>query len=192
MGDGPSPTYAAAMIGKLREHIETGQLNIGAGGPGSNNGIVNPLRQPPQLPQPQPRAPEDPNNPNNPDGKNHDGKTKAAENLLVKGGVSVGVVQSVAPVSPRTAHAEAARAHAEVRRKKRALEDARHKKEREDKLTRYLALIICIVVIIFALLAMAAISRRVIGKWWHGQPDPLESPPSDKIQHSPLFPAARG
>lgn len=167
------PTYAAKMIGKLREHIETGQLNIGAGGPGSNNAIVNPLRAAAAA------AAQTANN----------GELDAEKKLAADNASSVGVVQTAVPVSPRTAHAAASNAYAEQRAKKRIAEEARHKKEREDKLTRYLVLIICIIVIILSILAMAAISRRVIGKWWYGQPDPLENTqPSDKITHVPLFP----
>ena len=98
------------------------------------------------------------------------------------------VVAGTVPDSPRAVHALAAAAHEDSKRKQRALADARHKKDREDKLTRYLVLIIAMVTIIVSLLAMAAISRRVIGKWWHGQPDPLESYAGSKITHSPLFP----
>ena len=182
---GDEPTYATRMIGKLREHIESGQLNIGAGGPGSNNAIVNPIRAAAAAAASAAAAA---------DGsitQDPDTTTKAITTTNTKSAALPGVVQNTSTdgtMSPRTAHAQASKAHAEMREKKRIVEEARHKKERDDKLTRYLVLIICIVVIILVILAMAAISRRVIGKWWHGQPDPIENTqPSDKISHVPLF-----
>jgi hypothetical protein len=185
------PSFAEKMVSRLRSHIESGQINIGAGGPGSNNAIVNPPIRNPNQPQPPPDHNQDPGHGQGPSLSHPDSaagdKPWASRS---QDGIAT-VVPVVAPVSPRAAHAAAAAAHAEARRRRRALEDAKHNKEREDKLTRYLVLIICIVVIIASLLGMAAISRRVIGKWWHGQPDPLQDNSSTKISHTPLFPFSK-
>lgn len=161
-------TYASKMIGKLREHIENGQLNIGAGGPGSNNALVNPIRAAAAAAQ---KAAKNP--PPEPTSVDSTSGTNSTKSYHIE-----------------KEHALAAKAHFAKVQKKKALEDTRHQKERDDKLTRYLALIIAVIVIILSLLGMSAISRRAIGKWWHGQPDPLEpnpNLPSDKIPHSPLF-----
>jgi len=161
-GEG-EPSFAERMLVSLRTQIESGQTMLGSQGPHSNNSIVNPIKPP------------------------HESLDDAKDISSIQNVVSGGT--SSAATSPKTAHALAAAAHAETQRKRRALEDAKHKTERNDRLGRYLALIICIVVIILSILGMAAISRRVIGKWWHGAPDPLEdpTPPSAKISHSSLF-----
>jgi hypothetical protein len=165
------PTFAEKMLSTLRTHIESGQAMMGAQGRHSNNAIVNPMRNAANATEiPTIEATIDSAD------KSHPGLVGAASGATV--------VSASVPMSPRSAHAMAATAHAEARRKRRALEDARHKKERDDKLSRYLALIICIVVIILSLLGMAAISRRVIGKWWHGAPEPIPEP---AVSHSPLI-----
>ena len=100
-----------------------------------------------------------------------------------------GAVGGVGNYGSRAEWVAARAEHIEEERRRRAAEDARHKKERKDKLMRYIVLIVCFVVIICSLLAMAGISRRVIGKWWHGAPDePLDS--SSKISHSTLLPGS--
>lgn len=188
------PTFAEKMLSTLRSHIENGQAAMGAQGHHSNNTIVNPLRNlaTQDVLQPQPSAPSA----STAAAAAATAATAATSDVVKGGGLSANavrgatVVSATVPMSPRSTHAMAAAAHAEARRKRRALEDAKHKKERDDKLSRYLALIVCIVVIILSLLGMAAISRRVIGKWWHGAPDD-PTPPSVKISHSPLFPFSK-
>jgi hypothetical protein len=55
------------------------------------------------------------------------------------------------------------------RQKLNAEADAKHKSHRKDQLIRYIVLMVCIVTIILSLIGMAAISRRVVGKWWQGE-----------------------
>jgi len=173
------PTFAEKSMKKLRETIEGGQIAIGLGGPGSGNGIVNPLRP---LEEAKARA------------------AAAAELAAVTAAeqntdldkqfkktelVGTGVVAEKAPVSPRTAHANAAAAHAQEKQRLLKVEEQRHKHERKNKMDRYLCLIVCFVTIILALIGMAGISRKVIGKWWHGEED------APKISHSVIFPHSR-
>lgn len=183
------PTFAEKMLTTIRTHIESGQAAMGAQGHHSNNAIINPMRAladqsqlDSQLSLTDPSA-------TNPSNNNSNGMEKRAAGGQGKNLGLPTVVSAAVPMSPRKAHEMASAAHAEARRKRRILEDAKHKKERDDKLSRYLALIICIVVIILSLLGMAAISRRVIGKWWYGAPDPTPEVTSTKISHSPALPS---
>lgn len=90
-------------------------------------------------------------------------------------------------LSPRSAHARAAAEHSAAESRAAEAQRARHECERKEKLTRYIILIVCVVTIILSIIGMSAISRKVIGKWWHGAPDPAPT----KISHSPIFPNAR-
>lgn len=170
------PTFAEKVLSSLRNQIESGQAALGAQGQHSNNSLVNPVRTNNTLPIVE-------------SGEKHELTPPTTTSSIPV--VPATVVSGAAPMSPRSAHAMAAAAHAEAQRKRRALEDAKHKKERDDKLSRYLALIVCIVVIILCIIGMAAISRRVIGKWWHGAPDPIPDTTSATISHTPLFPFSK-
>lgn len=151
------PSFAEGAISKLRGMIESGQAAMGAGGPGSNNRIVNPLM------------------------RDTDDRPPGGE----KGGpLPVEQQQQQQPLTPRSKHIEAAKVLHEERQKKAQIENLKHKKDRKDKLIRYIVLIVCVTVIILSLLGMSAISRAAIGKWWHGQPDPT---PDTTISHSKLF-----
>lgn len=182
-----APSFAEKALGKLRSIIESGQVMIGGGGPGSDNGIVQPLRRlAEQEAQAQAAAaaatevPADTLPTDHPQGDNPSMLPRKAS----------APAPAATSYASRDAHAAAQKAHAAARALALQQERARHEKERHDKLVRYIALIVCIVVIILSLLGMAALSRRVIGKWWHGAPDPAPEPTPDpgKISHSVLFP----
>jgi hypothetical protein len=162
------PTLAEKSLSKLRQMLGDGQMQLGSSGAHSDNAIVNPIQKAEE--QKQRMLLE---------------RDRERMSLLKP---DAKVEPPTNAVSPKTAHSLAHAAFLESQRKKKLADIARHSKERHDKLTRYITLIVCIVIIICSLLGMAAISRRVIGKWWHGEPDP--TPASDKISHSVIFPHA--
>jgi hypothetical protein len=186
------PTFAQKTLKTLRGFIESGQAQFGAD---RSNGITDPFRA---------RAPRDPGAEAAPQPAAMLGETRGPPAAAAQQGATAwltrGRAQRLAGTepesgseadepSPRALHEARAREAWEQKQQQQIAERARHEKERKDKLMRYIILIICFVAIIVGLLAMAAISRKVLGKWWHGQPDP--TPPSDTaISHGVNLPHA--
>lgn len=84
--------------------------------------------------------------------------------------------EAAAPMTTTVAATATAEAATAVDCKKKGTS----KKDKQDLVSRYIVLLICVVAVVLALIGMSVLSWSTHGTWWH-------SPPPNTLQHTPLF-----